>query len=423
LNKIVKLKEAGFQWTEPHSKRLKVRLTIQKEVQNFAVLQQTFIIEFVINGLQCPDCCRSYTDHVWKAVCQVRQKVKHKRTFFYLEQLLLKHNICEKVLGLKEQTDGLDFYWDSKAAATRQLDFLQSVVPIRMKQSKRLISQDDNSNTKNYKFTLYAEIAVICKDDLVCLSPQIASSFGGISPVMLCYKVTQSLHLVDSASLKLIDVSSDMYWRYPFQSIMTANQMIEFVILDLEQAEVDVIRSGKKAEATDRNPMSLQNKQTKFNEKLGLAEVELARKTDFGVNDRTVRCLTHLGKFLKVGDTVLGYDVGNANLVDLKGKQRQKLPEVVLVKKTYGRKNRAKKRHWKLKTLPKEAPDKPLKKGEIEKQNEDMEIFMQDLEEDPEYRANVNLYRADGAAKPKTPSKEKTKTEEKNYKRKNQNES
>jgi nonsense-mediated mRNA decay protein 3 len=32
LNKV-KLTDAGFIWTEPHSRRLKVKLTVQKEVQ------------------------------------------------------------------------------------------------------------------------------------------------------------------------------------------------------------------------------------------------------------------------------------------------------------------------------------------------------------------------------------------------------
>jgi len=353
LNKIVKLKDATFQWTEPHSRRLKVKLTIQKEVFSFAVLQQSFVVEYVVQNLQCPDCQRSYTEHVWKANCQVRQKVKHKRTFFYLEQLLLKHNICEKVLGLKEQTDGLDFYWDSKAAAQRQLDFLQSVVPTRIKTSKRLISQDDNNNTKNYKFSLYCEIAPICRDDLVCLSPQIASSFGGVSPIMLCYKVTQTIHLVDPASLKLIDVLASQYWRYPFQPIMTASQLIEFIIIDIEHAESDAQRSGKKVEAKDRNPMTLQNKQTKFNDRLGLAEVTLARESDLGTNDNTIRCLTHLGAFLNSGDHVLGYDVQNANLSELKDKQRKSLPEVVIVKKYYPKRNRSKKTTMEIENIKK----------------------------------------------------------------------
>jgi NMD protein affecting ribosome stability and mRNA decay len=44
LNKV-KLVDAGFLWTEPHSRRLKVKVTIQKEVLNGAILQQTFVVE------------------------------------------------------------------------------------------------------------------------------------------------------------------------------------------------------------------------------------------------------------------------------------------------------------------------------------------------------------------------------------------
>lgn len=41
----VKLIDAGFIWTEPHSRRLKLKLTIQKEVMNGAILQQTFVVD------------------------------------------------------------------------------------------------------------------------------------------------------------------------------------------------------------------------------------------------------------------------------------------------------------------------------------------------------------------------------------------
>lgn len=37
-----------------------------------------------------------------------------------------------------------------------------------------------------------------------------------------------------------------------------------------------------------------------------LAEVEVAKSSDFGVNDQTYRCLTHLGAVLQPGDSVMG---------------------------------------------------------------------------------------------------------------------
>lgn len=70
----VKLVDAGFIWTEPHSRRLKVKLTIQAEVMNGAILQQTFVVEYVVEPHMCLDCTRANTNsNVWTACVQVRQ--------------------------------------------------------------------------------------------------------------------------------------------------------------------------------------------------------------------------------------------------------------------------------------------------------------------------------------------------------------
>jgi NMD protein affecting ribosome stability and mRNA decay len=47
----------------------------------------------------------------WHAVVQVRQRVTHKRTFYYLEQLLLKHNAHSDCLNIVTFRDGMDFYF------------------------------------------------------------------------------------------------------------------------------------------------------------------------------------------------------------------------------------------------------------------------------------------------------------------------
>ena len=44
----VRLIDAGFIWTEPHSKRIKVKLTIQKEVCQPFVLSPLFLYPFFI---------------------------------------------------------------------------------------------------------------------------------------------------------------------------------------------------------------------------------------------------------------------------------------------------------------------------------------------------------------------------------------
>lgn len=69
---------------------------------NGTVLQQVFIVEFVVNNQMCEDCHRTEAKNFWKSVVQVRQKASHKKTMFYLEQAILKHNAHANTLNIKE---------------------------------------------------------------------------------------------------------------------------------------------------------------------------------------------------------------------------------------------------------------------------------------------------------------------------------
>ena len=68
----VDLIDASFVWTEPHSRRLKLKITIQKEVLGKIKLQHAFIVEFHVHNLQCDDCKKTFTPHKWVASVQVR---------------------------------------------------------------------------------------------------------------------------------------------------------------------------------------------------------------------------------------------------------------------------------------------------------------------------------------------------------------
>ena len=89
--------DAAFVWTEPHSKHIKVKLTVQKEVFRGAILEQVFVVDFKVENQFCRHCHRMEAKDTWNAVVQVRQKVRHKKTFYYLEQLILKHQAYESV--------------------------------------------------------------------------------------------------------------------------------------------------------------------------------------------------------------------------------------------------------------------------------------------------------------------------------------
>uniref|UniRef100_A0A0C9R142 60S ribosomal export protein NMD3 n=1 Tax=Fopius arisanus TaxID=64838 RepID=A0A0C9R142_9HYME len=196
----VKLIDAGFVWTEPHSKRIRVKLTVHAEVIGGAVLQQVFIVEFIITHQMCDDCHRTEAKDYWRASVQVRQKAINKKTFYYLEQLILKHKAHEQTLGIKPIHEGLDFFYSNEASARKMVDFLVSVLPCRYQHSKKLISHDIHSNLYNYKFTYSVEIVPISKDSVVCLPKKLTHQLGGISPITLVYKTTSALHLIDVAS-------------------------------------------------------------------------------------------------------------------------------------------------------------------------------------------------------------------------------
>ncbi|CAN8190401.1 unnamed protein product [Coccothraustes coccothraustes] len=368
----VRLIDAGFIWTEPHSKRIKLKLTVQKEVINGAVLQQVFVVEYVVQSQMCEDCHRIEAKDFWKAVVQVRQKTVHKKTFYYLEQLILKHRLHQNTLKIKEIHDGLDFYYSSKQHAQKMVDFLQCTVPSRSKSSQRLISHDIHSNVYNYKSTFSVEIVPICKDNVVCLSPKLAQSLGNMSQICVCIRVTSTIHLIDPRTLQIAEIDGNTYWRHPFNSLFHPKQLEEFIIMDINR--VHEKRKGAGAGARS-------NKHT-------LAEAWV-RKTSELDTDHQYFCCTHLGHILNPGDLVLGFDLANCNLNDEFANKMnpQHIPDVVLIKKSYDRSKRQRRRNWKLKELER---DREASDTDDERQYQD---FLEDLEEDETIRKNVNIYR------------------------------
>lgn len=377
LNKV-RLVDASFIWTEPHSRRIRVKLTVQGDAMANTIVQQTFEVEYVVIAMQCADCAKSYTTNTWRATVQIRQKVPHKRTFLYLEQLILRHNAHVDTVSIQESKDGLDFFYSQKNHAVKMLDFLSAVVPIKSKKSEELISIDTQSGNSSYKFSFSVEIAPICRDDLVVLPKKLANSLGNISRLVLCSKISNSMQLLDTNTLQKADLTASIYWRAPFSSLLNATQLTEFIVLDVEPTG-DV--RGK----------------------FVLADVTVSRASDLGVNDNSFYVRSHLGGILHPGDSCLGYYLTNTNFNnDLWDTlDTDNTPEVILVKKHYARKsNKNKNRKWKLKRMAKEHndivanDDSRQARQEQERAERDYETFLQELEEDEELRQTINLYKA-----------------------------
>lgn len=381
LNKV-RLIDAAFIWTEPHSRRVKVKLTIQKEVLNGAILEQSFVVEFVVNTQLCTDCHRQEAKDFWKANVQVRQKVVHKKTLLYLEQLILKHKAHAQCVGIKQVHNGIDFYFSHKCFAQRFLEFLKSMVPIRWQFSQTLISHDIQNATFNYKSTYSVEIVPVCKDDVVCLPKKLAQSLGNMSQIALVQRVTQTVQLIDPTTLNRADVTDKQYWKETFDSIATTKQLIEFTIMD-----IDICGGGGDSRRVDASLGNLSQRHV-------LADAWVVRSSELGVatdGDDMIHCRTHLGHLLNPGDLCLGYDLrnSNANDVDFDKLRRSgsNFPDIVLVKKVYADKgSRIRRRKWKLKHLDREVDDDASSAGG------DYEDFLQDLEEDPTIRQGVNIF-------------------------------
>lgn len=381
-----RLIDAGWIWTEPHSMRLKVRLTVQKEVEAGTILQQALTITFVVRNQQCEDCQAEFRAGAWKCLVQVRQRVKHKRTFLFLEQLILKHDAQRGCLSIESCRDGMDFYFGERCKASRFISFLESVVPIRSKSSKKLISMDDKNNVANYKHTHFLELCPLCKDDMLYLPKNVAKTIGNISRLVLVKNISSWIHVIDPLTGQTASISSELYWRKPFDPIVTAARarFTKFVVLDKEAI---IVRTN------------VSRKQVNKKNKSRLASLIIARETDLGFNDMQFNDVhSHAGYLLKSGDVCIGYDLTDMqfNSFDdhLLDNKRTSLPDVIVLRKLYGAaSNDQKNRLWKLKRLDNiEVQETNHKKDDPITMEEDEEDFMREIETDKEMRSLINVY-------------------------------
>lgn len=212
---------------------------------------------------------------------------------------------------------------------------------------------------------------------MVALPIKLAKSIGNISPLGLCYKIGTAVYILDPHTLQTADISAPIYWRAPFTNLADVQELVEFIVMDIE-------------------PLG----PTKG--RWQLAEATVARASDLGRNDKTYYCKTHLGNIVHPGDSVMGYQLTGTNFnnpqyeaLEESHTYSSQIPDVMLVKKFYARKKKSKNRNWRLKRL--DAIDKGdllPKKADQEKMERDYEMFLRDVEEDTELRSTLALYKA-----------------------------
>lgn len=328
LNRV-RLVDATFVWTEPHSKRLKLRCTIEKEVHVGAIVRQTFVVEYTLANLFCSDCHRVEAKDYWKALVQVRQRVAHKRTLFYFEQLLLRNDaLHRRATKIDPVAHGIDFYFANRQDARKLTEFVRDVLPSRTGNvSQRLVSHDTHSNVFNYKWTYMIDIVPICKDDVVCLTRSAANQFGLPSRICVVLRVNNKIQLIEPNTLRRVEVSASQFYatestKSPFSTICIARDLVRFTVLDVEEVQSvkrveNKVKTGMKrkrergasqtecAAAKIAPADSVASIATHNVGKFKLADCWLVRSDQLGTSDRQLSARTHLGHLLKCGDTVL----------------------------------------------------------------------------------------------------------------------
>lgn len=206
----------------------------------------------------------------------------------------------------------------------------------------------------------------------MCLSPRLAQSLGNMGQVCVCIRVTSTIHLIDPRTLQIAEVDGNTYWRNPFNGLFNPSQLEEFIVMD-----IDIIRDQKLGAGAGMRS----NKHT-------LAEVWVQKTSEMNTSQQ-YHCRTFLGHLLNIGDLVLGFDFANSNINDeyLNKMNPHHVPDVVLIKKSYDRSRRVKRRNWKLQEM---ARDREGMDTDDERQYQD---FLEDLEEDEALRKNVNIFR------------------------------
>lgn len=328
----IKVLDAKFIWTEPHSRRVKVEVEIEKEVEEFnhILLRQAFKVEFIVQTKMCSECQKETTDRVWNTTVQLRQHVSHKKTLLNLESRLGKDHpeVLTSVLNIVTKKDGLDFYFRSKSAGSKFIEKVSAMTPVvSKKETKSLVSTDVKNNIHYNKYMMYLEVSPVCRYDCVLLSKALRNSlFNGGCCLTLCDQVTKSIRLVDpstgkTAFLPAISPSS------AYSIVFVAKELTEFTVLDVIPAD-DARRYTQQTGKSGSGTLEVASQDV-------ICEVQVARTEDFGVNDNQYMAISHLGANLSPGDAVFGYSFSSRNFSDemqsiTKGWE---LPDVVLVKK------------------------------------------------------------------------------------------
>ena len=302
------LVDASWIWTEPHSRRLKVKLTVRKEVLSGTALQQSAVVEFVVRTRNCDGCNKVAAKDLWSAKVQLRQRAEHPRTLLAMEQVIRRQRLAAGA-GVRRTREGLDFTFTSTRAAQTFVGHLKALAACRVTTSETVVAANAKQGTSNVRHSWLVEVVPLCREDLVVLPAPLASRLP--HRLALVARIGSSVHLLDPQTGQTAEVTADAYWRCAFRAVASRARLTKFVVLDCEVAGA----RGAGAAAS------------------GVGDATVARESDLGTNDRVSDARTHLGALLEAGDDAFGYDLEVMLATADELEAVADLPAVVLVSK------------------------------------------------------------------------------------------
>ena len=316
--------DTSWIWTEPHSMRLKLRLTVRTDIGEVTIQQRVPVV-FQIKWKMCNNCDRQYTNRTWQALVQLRQKRENgssRKGLAALEMALSKpsnRDLRNTVLKIDSSRHGLDFYFLSLPQAQHFAHFLSRLAPLKIKTSSKLVSTDVKSNSANIKHTLTCDVVPLCRNDLVLVQKESRSLLGG--RLALVTKVASVIHMIDASPKRSIsnhidsmEITAEAYHKNGggggsasandkgcYSILQTSERLVPFVVLDVELCGETESHSYGEANIYEGPSSGVK--------KYALADVQLARESDLGANNEVLSCVTHLGHLIQPGDVVMGYDL------------------------------------------------------------------------------------------------------------------
>ena len=354
LPQNIRVIEAKFLFTEPHSKRLRVQVTFEREDFNGTILRQSQIITYFVHTVQCKTCqeLATHRDH-WKAIVQLRQHSHSKRTLFWLEQQLITHGVANSASAIERKSDGLDFQFNDKSSAEKLVSFLKGIIPLEVKQSNQVKGQDLVNMQYDTRFTYSLKCPPISREDLVILPKKVFESTGRQSPLCLVTKIGRAIRFVNPFTGHSFVVDGKIILTYNFEPLLSHDRLVQFAILSK-----DIISKNGDYE---------------------IADFEI---TDVETYDERVIVRSHLGKLLNEGDICTAYDLRSESLTDENEAliRKLKFERIVIVGKYHEPKPKKAKK-YKVKTL---APT-------MKEDDKAIEEFLDEIEDNPDLAEGVTL--------------------------------